>query len=182
MSKSFNAFDAMTNTSKKNSRDRAYVGIDNGVTGSIGIVDGPDYYRVLPMPVKNEQSYTKLKQNISRVNYPKLLEILQQYTARSIVVIERPMVNPTRFKSSGSALRCLEAVLIAVEQCGMRYMYCDSKDWQKDMLPKVKDKDRKILKTLSLNIGRRLFPAADWSKVHDGDALLIAEWARRKQL
>ena len=46
-----------------------YIGIDNGVTGSIGIV-GRDltYYNMVKTPVISGQDYTKAKKNISRVD------------------------------------------------------------------------------------------------------------------
>jgi hypothetical protein len=59
-------------------------------------------------------------------------------------------------------------------------MYCDSKDWQKDMLPRGCKKEE--LKTASLDIGKRLFPSIDWKGFKDADSLLMAEWARRKGL
>jgi len=136
---------------------------------------------IVPMPVYSEQSYTKTKQNITRVNWKELEEYLNLYKDPStLVLIERPMVNFTRFKASGSALRCLEAVLITVERLEFPRMYCDSKDWQKDMLPRGCKKEE--LKTASLDIGKRLFPSIDWKGFKDADSLLMAEWARRKGL
>ena len=54
-----------------------YIGIDNGVTGSIGIV-GKDltYYNMVKTPVISGQDYTKAKKNISRVDVKVLAEII----------------------------------------------------------------------------------------------------------
>ncbi len=54
---------------------RVYIGIDNGVTGSIGIIvvsKTSKKTRFLKMPVFSEQNYTKKKGNISRINAKKL--------------------------------------------------------------------------------------------------------------
>jgi hypothetical protein len=76
-----------------------------------------------------------------------------------------------------SAVRALEATLIAVEQHQFRYEYIDSKEWQKELLPKnIKGSDE--LKSASLDVGKRMFPELNIKK--DADGLLIAEYLRRK--
>ena len=97
----------------------------------------------------------------------------------SLVLIERPMVNPARFLASTSALRALEATLIVVEELKLPVRYLDSKEWQSEILPKgVEGPDE--LKAASLDIGQRLFPSLQFKK--DADSILIAEWARRNNL
>jgi hypothetical protein len=87
------------------------------------------------------------------------------------------MINSTRFNASLSAVRALEATLIALEQFQFRYEYIDSKEWQKLLLPKnIKGSDE--LKKASLDIGKRMFPDLDIKK--DADGLLIAEYMRLK--
>ena len=101
--------------------------------------------------------------------------------SNAIVVMERPMVNPTRFKSTTSALRCFEAELTLIEHLGFPYCYVDSKDWQKILLPKgIKGADEQ--KKASKDIGKRLFPQLADFKHTDYDGILIAEYARRKNL
>lgn len=159
---------------------KTYVGIDNGVSGSIGIIASNKPY-LFPMPTKSQQSYTKARQLITRVDFPRLVTILQSaYKENMLVLIERPMVNPGRFKATGSALRCLESVLIALEMLVLPYQYVDSKEWQREILPKGTAKEE--LKVASLDIGRRLFPNVEWKGFKDADSLLMAEWARRKKL
>jgi len=161
-------------------KNRIYCGVDNGVTGSIGIIDNGDV-SIFPIPVLSEQSYTKSKQLITRVDSPALWRILREYENQSVLaIIERPMVNPGRFKATMSALRCLEAVLICIEELNFARMYCDSKEWQRELLPKNLEKNE--LKKASLDIAQRLFPTVEFKKIKDGDSLLIAEWARRHNL
>lgn len=157
-----------------------YIGIDNGVTGSIGIIAGKQTYFHLT-PVKLEQNYTKKKGNISRVVVEKMKAILGPFAdKRCMIHIERPMINGMRFNASVSAARCLEATLIIIEDLGMAYEYVDSKEWQKMLLPKGSKGDQ--LKTDSQNIGCRLFPEhSELIKKHkDADGILMAEYCRRK--
>ena len=160
---------------------KTYIGIDNGVTGSIFIIkeSGCEYFNT---PTIVEQSYTKGKQSISRVNFPFLCSIFEGISGKSIAVIERPMVNPGRFKATLSAVRCLEATLIALERFGIGVQYIYSKEWQKEFLPKESKKEE--LKKVSCDIACRLYPQfkEDIIKHKDGDAVLIAEYARRKNL
>ena len=153
-------------------------GIDNGVSGSIGIIceDGSVHFHLTP--VKKTLNYTKTKSWLNRIDVVKLEEILTALPVEnSHVYLERPMVNPGRFKATVSALRALEATLIVIERLKLPLTYEDSKEWQKEMLPKgLEGTDE--LKAASLAIGNRLWPSVKFKS--DADALLMAEWARRK--
>lgn len=163
---------------------RIYVGIDNGVTGSIGIVNELGYSDFMKMPIMVELSYQKKKQMITRIDHSKLIKIFSKADEfrRLKIFLERPMVNPTRFKATVSALRALEATLVVLEQLDISRQYIDSKEWQKAMLPHGLKGDE--LKKASVNIGCRLFPQhKDFIKKHkDADGLLIAEYARKEKL
>jgi len=152
------------------------VGIDNGVTGAIAILDEQtvEFY---PIPVKKELNYTKMKQWIHRVDTTKLKNILSK-NLNSKVFIERPMVNPARFKATVSAIRCLEATLIVVEQLGYSYEYLDSKEWQKYMLPHGLSGPE--LKSAGKEVAKRLYPHINIGSC-DGDALLIARYGWLKE-
>lgn len=165
---------------------KVYIGIDNGVTGSIGIcTDGGA--TIFKTPVHSCLSYTKKKQNITRIKTEELKDLLKVNTLNqrplSFCLIERPMVNPGRFKATVSALRALEASLIVLEDLEIPYQYIDSKEWQKALLPSGL-KGPAELKKASMEIACRLFPHLKDRiiKHKDGDGLLIAEYARRKGL
>ena len=96
-----------------------------------------------------------------------------------LAILERPMVNPGRFKATISAIRCLEATVIALESLYIPYMYIDSKEWQRSMLPDG-IKGAPNLKKASLDIGNRMWPSLMNSKMKDADSLLIAEYCKRK--
>lgn len=160
---------------------KIFIGIDNGVSGTIGVTGEKVIF--FKTPIKNVLKYTKKKANINRVDHEKLKEVLTEITANYddseiIVCLERPMVNPKRFTATSSALRAWEAMLIVVEQLGLPYSYIDSKEWQKELLPKG-IKGESNLKEASKNVGDRLFPMFKDIKHKDRDGILIAEYLRR---
>lgn len=164
------------------------LGIDNGISGSISVLreDRPPFWA--PTPIKNELSYTKAKKFINRVDAPRLQNMLSDtiglFSGAKIAIIERPMVNPTRYVATLSAIRALEATLIVLELLGIPYQYADSRSWQKEMLPSGLEGPE--LKIASLDVGKRLFPGLTETlkigRAKDCDSLLMAEWARRKNL
>ena len=164
--------------------NKLYIGIDNGTSGTIGcIYNNKSWF--FETPVKLEQSYTKAKANISRIKFDdlrcKLINIIDECSPDSVMcLIERPMVNPTRFKATMSALRSLEATLCVLENLSIPLQYEDSKKWQKELLPSGSTKDQ--LKSDSVDIGCRLFPQhRDLIIKHkDADGILLAEYCRRK--
>lgn len=169
---------------KSKPRPIIYVGIDNGVTGSIGAVnERVSRHWFYETPVFKEQDYTKKKQNLNRLEvheFRRIIEIIASH-GEPRFFIERPMVNPMRFRATISAIRCLEATLNTLALVGkFRYQYVDSKEWQKLLLPKG-TKGTAALKKASVDIGVRLFPAhVVLIKKHgDADGLLIAEAMRR---
>ena len=165
--------------------ERAYIGIDNGVTGSLACIDSAALFEATPS--RKEQSYTKKKQTIRRIDVNRLSEILGGWRNRRDgavrAFVERPFVNPQGFKASVSAVRALEATLIILESLGIGYEYIDSRGWQKALLPEG-IKGAADLKRVSVDIGCRLFPEHERAirKHGDADSLLIAEWARRAKM
>ena len=162
---------------------KTIIGFDNGVTGTIGIIDGMNGTTFMELPVIKQQDYTKRKKNITRVNCPELIHVLNhqvKFPSDTMCLVERPMINPTRFTASVSAIRALESVLTILEALKLPYQYIDSKEWQRALLPKgVRGNE---LKTSSHDIGIRLFPQFKGliDKHKDADGILIAEYGRRQ--
>lgn len=160
-----------------------YIGIDNGVTGAVAAVTDTSSI-VFHTPTFSQQSYTKTKNNITRVDFDnlkrKLSQISHENSGQIKAYIERPMVNPARFASTLSAIRALEATQIILEQLQIAYEFIDSKKWQKVMLP-ARVTGSAELKKASYDRGLQIFPqhAEFIKKQKDADALLIAEFARR---
>ena len=157
------------------------IGIDNGPTGSVGILtrDGRSHYE--PMPSFTMRDYTKKKQTIERIDRVKLRAILYQYFKPKDDVfcnIERPMINPKMFRASIIAARAFESVLLTVEELGIKYDVIDSRIWQNKLLPKGTQGET-ALKQESFNLGLKLYPglAEGIIKQNDADGLLIAHYA-----
>jgi hypothetical protein len=152
-------------------------GIDNGVSGSVVMLLDEGNVIYFPTPVKKELSYTKKKQFVNRLDVENLMCKFQILVAGdSRVYIERPMVNPVRWKASMSAMRCLEATQVVLDILGIRYEFIDSRKWQRMLLPVGLHKEE--LKQASLLMAQRLFPLYT-ENVKDGDAFMIAEYGRR---
>lgn len=185
------------------SKEYYYIGIDNGVSGSIAVVDSRGRLLLYaPTPVEMRQDYPKAKDMGNRVIPHALREMLAPYAENSTTVVERPVTNPmSGWKSIKSTLYCHEATRVIMEELGMRYQYVSSGDWQRPMLPNLKSVPRakaglskeekkahkaritdvkKQTKVQSLETGRRLFPGQKF-KI-DADAALMAEWARKEKL
>ena len=157
--------------------NKIFIGIDNGVTGGITILyESGKVLKHIKTPIKNCLNYTKKKAFMNRVAFQELKTILgnSTYYHDSFCMIERPMVNPMRWIASVSALRCLEATEIILEELQIPYQFIDSKEWQKALLPSELKGDQ--LKKAALDIGKRLFPKQD---IVNADSLLIAEYCRR---
>lgn len=177
--------------------NKVYIGIDNGSSGSIGVV-GLGAPRMFLPPVKVEQDYTKKAKNITRIDWHGLQSVLMKEVVTPVMelncgvgvaeavqvkaLVERPFVNPGMFNTTVCAVRAFESTVIALEFLGIPWEPIDSKVWQKVMLPEG-IKGAANLKRASRDIGMRTFPehAVAIKKHTDADGLLIAEWAHRVQ-
>jgi hypothetical protein len=160
---------------------KIYCGIDNGVTGSIGIVDPANHqaYQILTPTVK-ELSYTKKKAFMTWIDFNEMRQFFEDIMKDDVQLIaglERPMINPTRFKASVSAVLAWQTTLLILKLLNIPYEYIDSKEWQKKLLPSGLEKEE--LKSASLDIAKRMYPSAP-IEGKDADGLLIAEHLKRK--
>lgn len=163
---------------------KVYIGQDNGVTSTIGILQDDEVAQFIPTPVFRSQDYTKAKKSITRLNVEEYYAILSKYSDRTkyqtLLLLERPLVNPTRFNATASALRCHEAMLVCIELLQIPYRFIDSKEWQKYFFPKGVGAEN--TKKMSLEIGNRYFPEYKNEKHPDRDGLLIALYAKYNNL
>lgn len=157
-----------------------FTGIDNGTTGTIGIIT-PETIEFFRTPKFKTLNYTKKKAWIHRVDSMELykkLEIFCCLSEKRCAYVERPMVTPSFFKTTTVALRAFEATICVLESLGFLYKVVDAKQWRKKIFPSgYKEKDHK--KT-SCDIGKRLFPEhKELIKKHgDADGLLIARYCQ----
>lgn len=158
-----------------------FIGIDNGVSGSVAILceNSNSNLIFVKTPVRKELNYTKTKAYINRIDIIKLTELLSVVKDGEFIMalIERPMVNPTRWVASVSAIRALEATQGILETLNIPFAFIDSKEWQKALLPSGLKGDE--LKTASLDVGKRLYPSVV-IKHPDYDGLLIAHYCKQK--
>lgn len=174
-----------------------HIAIDNGISGSIGIIDEQGVGYQFPTPTKSTLNYQKTKvKHITRIDVNEFRKLLKRFVYRdgpgsnlftklsATVIIERPMVNPQRFDATTSALRALEATIIVLESLGLGFEYIDSKEWQKKMLPYISVKDKKEypakLKQVSKEVGMRLYPDIEWDSFKDADGILMARYLMEK--
>jgi len=176
------------NQSSEEVEARHYIGIDNGVSGTIGIisiskVNVKTQFHLTP--IFKTQDYTKKKKNINRIHYQNLLQMMYPCVRRlenTFAMIEAPLVNPGKFNATASALRAFEATLIALESLQIGYKTVSAADWRKELLPSgvVGSAEQK---KASASVGRKLFPKhRELIEKHgDADGLLIAEYCKKMQ-
>lgn len=180
-------------------KSKTYLGVDNGVSGTLGVIYPNNKYYFKKTPIKNCLHWTRVEQHVNRIDYNILHEMFSKAKEKSkgniLIILERPFANALRYKAAISAARAYEATIICIEELEIPYIIIDSKDWQKELLPSINTKKRSIknkgkkkerkevdTKKLSLEVGNRLFPKMREVRHPDRDGLLIAEWARRNKL
>jgi hypothetical protein len=149
------------------------IGIDNGTSGSIGILNGEGTI-FEPTPIKEHLHYTKAGKFIKRIDIL-ALEALINRDGDIKAYIERPFTGAF-VNTAVLAGRAYEATLIALEEMGIGYETIDSKAWQKALLPGVKGSAN--LKKASKLRGIELYPQLKQAIMDHGDAdgLLIAHY------
>jgi hypothetical protein len=170
------------------------IGIDNGTTGSIGIIVQDEHKtEAMFMETPSKMSILgKKERHIRRIDHFLLRELITSLALlpsvtlkngnQSAIIhayIERPFTG--RFMGAVlPAQRSFEAVLIILEQLSIPYTVVDSKEWQKSQLPEIKGS--KELKAASCELGRAkwLDLAAMVLKHGDADGLLIADYYHNK--
>lgn len=160
-----------------------FIGIDNGASGSIGVlrIGKPPIY--IPTPAHTEMDYQKTKpRQITRVTYNMFQMYLQGFNPETTaVLLERPMINPERFFQSIGAARAYESELIALEQSRFLVEVIDSKEWQYAIFGQnTNTGSESITKTMSRRYGKLYYPKIDIGNMDDYDGILIAHFARLK--
>lgn len=151
------------------------IGIDNGTSGTIGVLGGdePEFHLV---PHQEHLHYSAKGKFIKRIIFDELSGIFGRHWQRTHkAYIERPLTGgPAMVNQMLLAARAYEATLIALEEHQIGYETIDSKAWQKALLPGVKGS--KNLKKASMFKGIELYPQFEEAirKHKDADGLLIA--------
>ena len=160
---------------------RITIGIDNGSTGSIGII-GPDGVTFEAIPTQDYLHYGKkgsISKRLDRCALTNLVEVqLKEHSPIGCqlvtrVYIERPFTGKF-INAVIPAHRFFEATIIALEDLGLGYEVVDSREWQAAVLGNIKGSA--LLKKASKLRGIQLYPALSAAIISQGDAdgLLIA--------
>lgn len=161
--------------------NKLYIGIDIGLNGGIAILYPDGHVEKAKMPVIGKIiDIPSLKHTINRRDAVVVFEDLGVIFGSS---------KATAF-SMGYQVGLLEALCVAGN---MPYHKVKAKMWQKEMfqgVPELTKSGKRDTKGMALVACQRIFPAMDLTfterakKPHDGlvDALLIAEYAKRKNL
>lgn len=158
---------------------RTIIGIDNGATGTIGIITPSQTY-FIETPTEPYLHYGKKGSTSNRINRRELTKLIKTAiegidinTVR--VMIERPFTaGPMMIKAMLGAHRCFEATICVLEDLGLGYEVIDSAQWQVQVLGDVKGSAE--LKKASMLRGLQMYPQfSDLIRRHkDADGLLIA--------
>lgn len=179
------------------------IGLDNGATGTIcAIIPEHKYLNFIQTPSKVSLDYPKEVTYINRVDIEKLAEFIKKnikvakkfykQQIKSIVIMQRPMVNPQRFKQSGNALRALEATIITLQNLNINYIIIDSKKWQHyffgkntmilDLKAQSMKKGLQILDNYNINKASKEAISDVIKKHGDADGMLICQFAVDKMI
>ena len=173
-------------------------GLDNGSTGTISCINKVDgTISFMKTPSRVELDYTQDIKYINRIDVVELkkwfetnISLMKDDNRFIIVILERPMKNPTRFEQSISACRAFEATLIILEELNLKYIVIDSKQWQHYFFGKNTtnidlklESMRKGLDVLKKNFKKQYNEISEIIKNHgDADSLLICLYIIDQQL
>ena len=167
-------------------------GLDNGSTVPISCIDNvAGTLSFMKTPSKIELDYTQDIKYINRIDTVELKKWFENNISLAkddnrfiIVILERPMKNPTRFEQSISACRAFEATLIVLEELNLKYIVIDSKQWQHYFFGKNTsnidlklESMRKGLDVLKKNFKKQYNEISEIIQKHgDADSLLICQY------
>lgn len=179
------------------------IGLDNGATGTVcSIIPEMKYIDFIQTPSIVSLDYPKDLQYISRIDINELSKWIKKKIKKAkkfynqpikmIVVMQRPMVNPQRFKQSGNALRALEATIIMLQSLQIDYVIIDSKKWQHyffgkntmilDLKAQSMKKGLQILNNYKIRVKDKELMSDIIKKHGDADGMLICQFAVEKMI
>lgn len=169
-----------------------YIGIDIGKKGAIAIIKENEIETIEMPMIKTELDYHEISDKIT--------DLAQNYTGHVHIIFEKlGVIFGTGKQVAFSMGQQSGAIEMACICNNVSYTKVNAKDWQKEMLAGVQEitkssisgkKQIRDTKAMALLAVKRLFPKLKLTfgskaiKPHDGliDAVLIAEYARRKNL
>ena len=174
--------------SKKEVKNKCYLGIDLGLSGGISLVDEDDNLLCLPMPIYKIIVNKKVKNqyNINEIwNY--FSDLLMEFNIQS-AIFERVRNFPGQSSQTGFSLGYGTALFETVfTSLNIPYQIIEPQKWQKEMFKGINyTKDE--TKIASVMAAKKLWPKAKFtltersSKASDGltDSALMAIYLKRQ--
>jgi len=156
-----------------------YIGVDNGVSGTIGIY-GDSVIEVYKVPVRKGCSDYSANHSITRVDVDSLRGIMCRYTGGDVkVILEYPYFNMKNIRTTFVAGRCLEAELIVLEGLGLEYSFVSARVWQSDLFPGIRGRLELKRRSLMFGIDKLGGKVSGFS---DFDGLCIAYWGFKNRV
>jgi hypothetical protein len=169
--------------------DRLFIGIDNGISGACAALspEGNVVY-LAPLPVTKVGAMTVLDAAEFQIQLASLCDPYRPH-----ILIEPAQLFSAGIKGIASTWMCWGALRAILEISGYSWEPVNPQRWQREMfvdhVRAVDQKEDKKAKQASILVAGRLFPGTklvrtEKSRVPDSglaDALLIAEYARRKR-
>lgn len=155
-----------------------WIGIDNGVSGSIGIIGTG----IEPMMVNAREYTRKKKRGGLEVDPTAFLQIITEHGPVSGVVLEKPFRGQFR-NTEVSAAHFDSVARTIMELHQIPFIQVDSREWQKPLLKITQKKGVKNdTKRISLEAGVLRWPSlrAQIEDQGDADALFLATHARHE--
>jgi hypothetical protein len=169
-----------------------YIGVDPGLKGAIAIIDETGKISVQDMPIISYEKGLTKKRNIkhkTEYDVAVLKTLFQNHFSLGdcFISLEKMQALPPGYPIQATAglMWCMGFVEGVCAITNHKYELVKPKDWQHSF---EITKDKGDTKAQSYQIASRLFPEAELKgprgALKDGrcDALLIAEWGRRKCL
>jgi hypothetical protein len=174
---------------EKNGEQRmsTFIGIDPGKTGGIAAL-GDDGHVIDTMLMPAGDEWIHVESLRTSLNIYKSDAVFHPIT----IALERPLAMPGQsVKSTASQWTTFGLIYATCLSMGVKVCLVRPQEWQKELFREVdtkkKPNGKRDTKAMSAVVCLRLFPQANLRenrnhKPHDGvcDALLIAEYARRK--
>lgn len=153
-----------------------YIGIDNGVSGTVGILDDGEKVVFFKTPVIKSKHYAKSRDMLTRIDRKKLQKLLEPHLP-ALALIEAPFTNPGMFQATLSNHRSHAEISGVLEDLGITFETVLPRTWQPAVLGDVSG--RELLKEASLKKAKELFPKLI-IKAPDADGLTIAVYLKSK--
>ena len=158
-----------------------YIGVDNGMSGGLAILEGKKVIELIPMPTVQATG--------SRNEYdiPTITTFLSKYTD-AVAIVEKAQATPILGTVQAFAFgKCYGIIMGILGALKIPFIVVHAKTWQKEMF---RDLNSNNTKQASIIIAKQLYPDQSFlptqrsRKISDGltDALLIATYGQRHNL